>query len=167
VCDELHSGAPRRALGRELGELVAVCEEQRDLEFSIGGIIFGPARGNRFAVLRQGERMDGKEHEEIIGTQRRHHGPFMEFQAHRDRLSVKAHGQGLDPGIDRFGAVCEHEKLTLRRASGLSAHIVFGIGPVEANKGGKCFACLLLHVGSPSVWYSGAKGHACWRSAKA
>jgi hypothetical protein len=35
----------------------------------------------------------------------------------------------------------EHEKLTGLRASGLSAHIVFGIGPVEANNGGKVCAC--------------------------
>jgi hypothetical protein len=49
----------------------------------------------------------------------------------------------------------------------LSADIVFGISPVEAHKGRKCFGGLLLHVCSPRVWYSCAKGHACLRSAKA
>ena len=64
--DELRQGAHRGALGGERGELVAVFEEELDLEFGIGGVIFGPARGKRFAVLRHGERIDGKEHEEII-----------------------------------------------------------------------------------------------------
>ena len=66
VFDELCQGAHRRALGGERRELVAVCEQQLDLELGIGGVIFGPAGGKRFAVLRQGERIDGKEHEEII-----------------------------------------------------------------------------------------------------
>ena len=49
----------------------------------------------------------------------------------------------------------------------IGAHIVCGLRPVEANKGRKCFECLWLDGRSPSVWDSGAKGQACWRSAKA
>ena len=145
VFDALRSGAHRRAVGGERRALVAVCEQQLDLERGIGGVIFGMARGKRFAVLRQGERMDGKEHEEIIGAQRGHDGPFLECQAHRDGLSVAARAQGLAPRIDRLGAVCEHEKLPSLSASSLEAHIVCGIRPVEANKGRKGCACLWLH----------------------
>src|SRR5262249_42147556 len=134
---------------------------------SIGGSIFGPARGKRFAVLRQGEWSDGKEHEKIIGAQRRHAGPFLEFQAHRDGLAVEAGTQGLDPRVDRFRAVLEDQKLSSCSASGWEADIVFGVSPIEANKGSKCFGGLGLHVGSPYVWYSSTKGHACLRSAKA
>jgi hypothetical protein len=60
--DELRQGAHGGALRAEWGERVAVCEEDVDLEFGIGGIIFGPARGKRFAVLGHGERIDRKEH---------------------------------------------------------------------------------------------------------
>ena len=66
VLDELRQGAHGGALGAEGCELVAVFEEDFDLEFGIGGVIFGPARGKRFAVLGHGERIDRKEHEEII-----------------------------------------------------------------------------------------------------
>ena len=90
VLDELRQGAYGGALGAEGGELVAVFEEDLDLEFGIGGVIFGPARGKRFTVLGHGERIDGKEHEEILVAQCRHDRPFREFQAHRDRLSVEA-----------------------------------------------------------------------------
>ena len=54
VFDELRSGAHRGALGGEGGELVAVCEEECDLERGIGGVVFGPAGGTRFTVLGQG-----------------------------------------------------------------------------------------------------------------
>jgi hypothetical protein len=46
----------------------------------------------------------------------------------------------------------------------VEADIVFGVSPVEANKGGKCCGGLGLHVYSPCVWYSSAKGHAGGRS---
>ena len=119
VFDELRQGAHGGALGAEGRELVAVFEEEFDLEFGIGGVIFGPARGKRFAVLGHGERIDGKEHEEIIVAQRGHDGPFIEFQAHRDGLSVEARAQGLDPRVDRFRAVFEAQKLPSLSASGL------------------------------------------------
>lgn len=119
VFDELCQGAHSGALRGECSELVAVFEEQFDLEFGIGGVIFGPARGKRFAVLGHGERIDGKEHEEIIGAQRGDDGPFIEFQAHRDGLSVEARAQGLDPRINRLGAVFEYEKLPSLSASSL------------------------------------------------
>ena len=94
-------------------------EQQLDLALGIGGVIFGMARGERFAVLRQGERIDEKEHEEILGAQRVYDGPFMEFQAHSDGLSVEERAQGLDPHINRLGAVCEYEKLPSRSVRSL------------------------------------------------
>ena len=44
---------------------------------------------------------------------------FIEFQAHRDRVSVESRAQGLDPRVDGFRAVCEAQELTLRSASSL------------------------------------------------
>jgi hypothetical protein len=167
VFDELRQGAHGGALGGERGELVAVCEEAFDLAFGLGGVICGPARGTRFAVLGHGERLDGKEDEELICAQRGHERPLIALQAHRNRLAVEARVQTLDPRVDRFRTVFEVQKLPARGASGLQADIVFGIGPVEANKGGTCFGGLWLPVASPRVWYSRAKGQACVRSAKA
>jgi hypothetical protein len=121
-------------------------EEDFDLEFGIGGVIFGPAWGKCFAVLGHGERIDGKEHEEIIGAQRGHDGPFLEFQAHSDGLSVESRAEGVDSGVNRFRTMLKAQKLTSCSASGLEANIGFRISPVEANKGRKCFGYLLLHV---------------------
>src|SRR5262245_34318968 len=66
-----------------------------------------------------GARLDGKEHKELVLTQGRHARPFVEFQAHRARVSVEARMPGLDPRVDGFRAVCEAQGLTPRRASGL------------------------------------------------
>jgi hypothetical protein len=167
VRDELRQGAHGGAVGAEGGELVPVCEEQCELECGIGGGIFGPARGQRFAVLRHGEWSDGTEHEAIIGAQRGHDGPFRELQAHRDGWAVASRAEGLAPGVHRFRTMVKAQQLPWCGASGLEADIVCRISPVEAHKGRKGFGCLWLHVGSPRVWYSGAKGQACWRSAKA
>jgi hypothetical protein len=145
VCDEWRSGAPRGALRGERRALVAVCEQECDLACGSGGVLLGLARGQRCAVLRQGERSDGQEHEAIRGAPRGHERPFRACQAHRDGWAVAARAQGLEPRIDRLGAVCEHEKLPALSASSLEAHIVCGIGPVEAHKGRTCFACLWLH----------------------
>jgi len=146
VCDELRQGAHGGALGAEGGALVTVCEEQCELEFSIGGVIFGPARGTRVAVRGHGERIDGKEPEEIIVAQHGHAGPFIELQAHSDGLAVASRAEGLDPGVHRFRTMFKAQKLTLFSASGLEADIGFRISPVEANKGRKCFGCLWLPV---------------------
>ena len=94
-------------------------EEQFDLEFRIGGVVFGPAGGKCFAVLGHSQRIDRKEHEELILTQRRHDGAFIEFEAHSDRLSMESRAQALDPRVDRFGAVFEDEKLPSLSAGGL------------------------------------------------
>ena len=117
--DELRQGAHRWALRDKGGEFVTVFEQELDLEFGIGGVIFGPARGKRFAVLGHGEWIDGKEHEELILAQRRHDGPFIEFQTHGNRLTVKPRAQALDPRVDRLRAVVEAQKLPVRRATGL------------------------------------------------
>src|SRR5215510_12229375 len=146
VLDELRQGAHGGALGAEGGKLVAVFEEDLDLEFGIGGVIFGPARGKRFTVLGHGERIDGKEHEEIIGSQCGHDRPFREFQAHTNGLSVEARAESLDPGINLFRTMFEAQKLPLCGASGLEADIVFRISQSRPTKAANasdvcCFMC--------------------------
>ena len=93
-------------------ELVTVFEEEFDLEFRVGGVVFGSAGGKRFAVLGHGERIDRKEHEEIIFAQCPHDGPFIQLKTHRDGVSVEPRAQSLDPRVDRFRAVLEDQKLS-------------------------------------------------------
>ena len=59
---------------------------------------------------------------------------------------MEARAQSLDPRVDGFRAVCEAQERTPRSASGLSADIVCGIRPIEADKGGKRFWRQLCHV---------------------
>jgi hypothetical protein len=53
-------------LGGEGSKLVAVLEEDLDLEFGVGRVVLRTARGKRFTVPREGERIDGKKPEELI-----------------------------------------------------------------------------------------------------
>jgi hypothetical protein len=152
VFDALRQGAHGGALGAEGGQLVTVFEEQFDLECGVGRVIFGPARGTRFAVLGHGEGIDGKEHEELILAQRRHDGPFLAFQAHGKRRTVEPRTQALDPRVDHLRSVVEAQQLPVRRAAGLSTDIVFGIRPVEADTRRKCLCRYALHVSPRRVW---------------
>jgi hypothetical protein len=139
VFDEWGEGTHGGALGLQGLQLITGCEEEFDLKCRSGGVVFGSARGQRVAVPGHGERIAGKAPEAIIWAPCRHHGPFLEFQAHRDRASLEARAQGLDPRVDGFRAVVEAQERTLCSASGLSADIVFGIGPIEPDNGGKFF----------------------------
>ncbi len=86
-CDEWCEGTHGGAVGLQGLELVTVFQEECDLECRIGGVVLGSARGKRVAVPGHRERMDGKEHEEILCAPCRHDGPFLECQAPRDSLS--------------------------------------------------------------------------------
>src|SRR5438132_316253 len=145
VRDEWRQGAHGGAWGAEWCELVAVFEEDCDLECGIGGGICGPARGQRVAVRGHGERIDRKEHEEILVAQRGHAGPFLECQAHRDGLSVASRAEGLEPGVNLFRPLFQAQTRTVCGASGLEAALVLRLSPVEANAGRKYFGYWLLH----------------------
>jgi hypothetical protein len=145
VCDELGEGPHGGALGLEGLKLIPVFEEALDLECRSGRVVVGPARATRFAVPGHGERMDGKEPKAIVWTQCRHERPFVAFQAHRDRVSVEARPQGLAPRVAGFRAVCDAQALPLRRASGWSAAIVFGLRPIAPDKGGQCCLRQMCH----------------------
>ena len=126
-------------------------EEELELEFGIGGVVFGMAGGKRFTVFGQSEGVDWKEHEEIILAQGGHNGPLLEFKTHGNGLAVEPRTQGLDPRSDCFRTMLEAPKLSSRSAGGLDADIVFGIRPVEADERGKFLLRHMLHVSSPRV----------------
>jgi hypothetical protein len=146
VCDEVREGPPGRAWGLQGRELVRVCQEEFDRACRIGGIVCGSAGSKRCAVRGHGERSNGKEHEAILLAPCRHEGPFRACQTDSARVSVAARAQGLAPRVDGCRAVCEAQERTPCSTSGLSADIVFGIGPREADKSSQFFWCSTFHV---------------------
>jgi hypothetical protein len=146
VCDEWGEGPHGGALGRHGLARVTVFAEEVDRECRSGGVVLGSAGSQRVAVLGHGERMDGQAHEEIIGAPCRHDGPVLEFQAYSARMSVDSRAQGLAPRVDGFRAGFEAQALPPCSASGVSADIVCGIRPIEADTGGTCFLRSTCHV---------------------
>jgi hypothetical protein len=89
VCDELGEGAHRGALRLERLELVAMGEQQCELECGVGGVVFGPARGEGFARLRQRQGMDREEDEKVLLAQGGDNGAFVEFATEGHGLTVE------------------------------------------------------------------------------
>ena len=58
--DKLFEGAHGGALWIERLQLVPMREQQFELQFGVGGIVFGPTRGEGFTIPCQRERMIGK-----------------------------------------------------------------------------------------------------------
>jgi hypothetical protein len=112
-------------------------EEPFELEFGVGGVVFGPARGEGFAIPRQCQRIDGKEDQKVVRAQGGDQGPFVAFEADSHGLAVEPRAQRADPRLDGLGRVLEREALACGGARSLETHIMFGIRPVEAHKGSK------------------------------
>jgi hypothetical protein len=66
VFDTLCEGTPGRTLRLQRLQLVAMGEEQFELECGICRVIFGAAGRNGLMIPRQGQRIDGKEDEKVI-----------------------------------------------------------------------------------------------------
>ena len=79
----------------------------------------------------------GEEDQKVILAQGGDQGTFGEFEADGHGLAVEPRAQRGDPRVDGLGGVLELEALTLCGASSLEAHIMFGIRPVDPNKGRK------------------------------
>jgi hypothetical protein len=152
VCDAWFQGAPGRALWGEGRPLGAVGAQPFERECRVGGVIRRAAGGQRFAVAREGQWIDGKEDEEVVCAQGTDDGPLVEFEADGDWLACAPLAQGTHPCLHGLWRVLEDEGLSCCGARRLSAHSLFGISPVEADKGRKFFVRFLLHACSPSVW---------------
>src|SRR5713101_1755602 len=167
VCDEWCQGAHRGALGLERRQLIAMGQQQCELECGICGGVFGPAGGKGFAIPCQCQRIDGKEPQKVIRAQGGDNGTFVELEADRNGVAIEPRAQRADPRVDGLERVCEDAVLSFGGACGLQADIMFAIGPVETDEGRKFLGRFLLHVTPPSMCESGEKGHASLRSAKA
>ena len=137
--DELVERTHRGALRLEGLELVTMGEEQFELEFGVGGVVFGPAGGEGFTIPRQRQRIEGKEDQKVILAQGGDQGTLVEFEADSNGLAVEPRAQRADPYVDSLGRVLEDEALSFCGSSSLETNIMFGIRPVDTHKGSKCF----------------------------
>jgi len=137
--DELFEGTQRGALGVAGLECVAMREQELKLEFGVSGIVLGVAGREGFAVLGQGQRMDGEQDKKCVLTQGIDERAFIEFEAHGNGASFEPLSDGPCPRIDSLWCVLKHHELPVVAADGLSADLVFSIGPIDANEGGKRF----------------------------
>jgi hypothetical protein len=167
VFDALCQGAHRGALWLERLQLIAMGQQQFELECGICGVVFGPAGGKGFTIPCQCQRIDGKEHQKVIRAQGGDNGPFVELEAYRNGVAIAPRAQRADPRVDGLGRVWEDEALSFGGACGLQADIMFALGPVETDEGRKFLVRFLLHVTPPSMCERSERGHASLRSAKA
>ena len=89
VFDELCQRTHRGALRCERVQLVAMGQQQVELEFGIGGIVFGPAGRESFTIPRQHERIDREEDEKVIRAQGGDQRPFVKFEADSKRVAME------------------------------------------------------------------------------
>jgi len=113
VFDELCQGAHRGALRMEWLQLVAMGQQQGELECGIGGGIFGSAGSKGFTIPRQCQRIDGKEPQKVIRAQGGANGTFVEFETDGDRFACEPLAQGTSPRLNGFWCVCEAAVLSL------------------------------------------------------
>ena len=87
--DELCEGTHRGALRRERLQLVAMGEQQFELECGIRGVVFGPAGCEGFAIPRQRQGVEREENQKVILTQGGDNGAFVEFETDGHGLAVE------------------------------------------------------------------------------
>ena len=138
-CDELGEGAHRGALWIERLQLVALGEQQCELERGVRGVVFGSAGREGFAIPRQRQGMDRAEDQKVIRAQGRAQGALVECETEGYGLAVAPHAQRGAPRVDGLGGVLALAVVTFCGASHLAAPIMFGISPVDPNKGRKGF----------------------------
>ena len=71
--------------------------------------------------------------------------PLGQLQAHGHRSALKALSERASPLLDGVGAMNQDVKLSLLSVGNLQTDIVFRIGPIDADEGGKFSIGLRLH----------------------
>jgi hypothetical protein len=137
VFDELVERAQRGTLRLERLELVAMGEEQCELECGIGGVVCGSAGRKGFTIPRQRQRLEWEEAEKVIRAQGGDQGTFGECEADGNGLTAAPRAQRGAPRINGLGRMIELKALTFGGASSLETNIMVGIRPVDPNTGSK------------------------------
>jgi hypothetical protein len=165
--DKLLEGTHVGALGGERCEVVAMPEQEVEVEFGVRGGILGGAGGEGLAVAREGKGMNGKEHADVGLAQDGDKRALSQVEAEGERLPLEPLAQGAHPGLEGFWRVLDGGVLAFVSAAGLSADIVLGLGPIDADVGGKVLLPWTWHGSPPEVYDSGERGPARVPSATA
>src|SRR2546428_607124 len=75
--DELCEGTHGGALRIERPQLVSMGQQQFELKFGIGGVVFGPTGCKGFAIPRQRQWIEGEEDQKVILVQGEDQGAFL------------------------------------------------------------------------------------------
>jgi hypothetical protein len=156
--DEWFEGPHRGAWGGEGRECVAMLEQERKREFRVRGIVLGVAGREGCPVRGQGPRIDGEQNKKCVLTPGIDERACIECEAHGNRASCEPLASGTCPLIDGRWLVLKNHELPFVVADGWSADIGVGIGPIEANEGGKFFVWSTCDVSPPEVCERGEKG---------
>jgi hypothetical protein len=119
MVNELFEGTHRGALGVEGLEFVAMLEQELKLEFGVSGIVLGVAGREGFAVLGQGQRIDGEQDKKVVLTQGVDERAFIEFEAHGNGASFEPLSYDTCPLINGFWFVLQNHELPFVSADGL------------------------------------------------
>ena len=103
-------------------------------QLGIGRIVLGPAGLEGFAVLGKGQRVDRKEHEEVVLLQRVDDRSLGQFEGNRDG-ATEALLQRSRPLIDARNLVGNAIELALIIVGRLQADVVLRICPINADIG--------------------------------
>src|SRR5512132_2698196 len=106
-------------------------------------------RREGLAVLRQHAGINREEHQELVLLQGIDERPLGELQAYRHGPAGKALAQRASPFLDRLRAMRQDGKLPFFIVGNLQTNVVFSIGPIDADEGGKFRVWLWLHDSSP------------------
>ena len=148
VFDELCEGAHRGALRLERLQLVAMGEQQFELEGGVRGIVFGSAGREGFAIPRQRQGIDREEDQKVILAQGGDQGALVEFETDGYGLAVEPRAQRGDPRVDGLGGVSSWkysrfaEPATWRHPSCLAS--AQSIPTKAANA--SCDTCVMRHL---------------------
>jgi hypothetical protein len=102
---------------------------------SLGRIRFGPARLEGLTVLREGQRIDRIQDQEVVLEKGIGDGSPGLFQGNGHAASFKALPQLLGPLVQGFGALLQSRRLAISPAGGFEAGHVKLIGPIQTNPG--------------------------------
>jgi hypothetical protein len=135
-CDEWFEGTHGGAWGGEGRELVARREPALTLECRVRGIVLGVAGRAGVAGLGQGQRLAGAQDPQVVLTQGGDERACIACEAHGHRASCEPLSSGPCPLSEGLWCVLKNHELPCVVADGLSADLVCGIGPIDANAGG-------------------------------
>src|SRR6187455_3145683 len=112
-------------------------QEIIDQEGGVGRVIFGPAIGERFAVAGQPRWRQREQYQEVVLEQRVRDAPTRLLETHGDWPAVESLTQVAGPLVDGLRSMRQLAVLGPSTALIVEHQVVFPVGPIETNEGGK------------------------------